>query len=275
MASVTIAKLAVTRNSCFLGRRVAVVWAIAQPLASALCAVSLVVVFHLASLCSVFASEGDRVETVEDALEAATREWQRGVDAYERAMRALAPPSDYLVAGEAPKDLPVRVVPTAVAESELATLRGLPNVQVDNVDLKWQRWKLVVVRHADAYSPLRGLPGHEHGHGCAGFLLVWDDTKREWRSLLPCATVVSVDTELFSEGTLLLEHYRSSECGPQRSWPCLLRLDLTTWKGQLYKRPHDYHRAVHPHLQAVIMDHIADLEAMLHRVVAPENDAEQ
>ena len=106
---------------------------------------------------------------------------KRGLDAYERAMRALAPPSDYLVAGEAPKDLPVRVVPTAVAESELATLRGLPNVQVDNVDLKWQRWKLVVVRHADAYSPLRGRPGHEMVVVPAGTFLMGSPPDEEGR----------------------------------------------------------------------------------------------
>ena len=62
---------------------------------------------------------------------------------------------------------------------------------------------------------------------------------REQRSQLPCDTVV--DSEFLSGSTLLLEHYRGDECGPwRRSWPCLLRLDLRTWKGQLYERPFDY-----------------------------------
>lgn len=114
------------------------------------------------------------------------------MDAYERALTALAPPSDDLVAGEAPKDMPIRVVPTAVVEFELATLPGLPDMLVDSVDLEWRRWKLVIVRLRDTYGPSGGQPGNEHGHSCLGFLLVWDGTKREWRSLLPCATVVSL-----------------------------------------------------------------------------------
>ena len=167
-------------------------------------------------------------------------DWQAGLKAYERALGTLAPPSDDLVAGEAPKDLPVRAIPTAEVESALATLRGLPNVAVESVALEWPRWKLVVVKHADAYNPWAGRPGQEHGHGCAGFLLVWDETKQEWRSLFPCATVVGTETEPFSEDTLLLQHYRSSECGPQRSQPCLLRVDLATWQAQLYESPFAY-----------------------------------
>ena len=59
------------RNSCSLERCVAVVWAITYPLASAPWAVALVVVFYLASAGAVFASDGDRVETMDNALEAA------------------------------------------------------------------------------------------------------------------------------------------------------------------------------------------------------------
>jgi len=57
-----------------LERCVAVFWATARSLASASWAVAVVVLFHLASSSSAFASEADDVERAEDALEAAMLE---------------------------------------------------------------------------------------------------------------------------------------------------------------------------------------------------------
>ena len=65
-------------------------------------------------------------------------------------------------------------------------------------------------------------------------MLVWDGTRREWRSIFNCADFLAI--EIDDGGSLFAElHFGDSNCGRQRMHgACHLEVDLTTWEAQLW-----------------------------------------
>ena len=189
------------------------------------------------TLAEVFAEEVFVEEGVEDSL-ASTDEACRWRDrigalaAYEDALDALRvgePPS--LTDDGAPGLLPVRVVPTEVAESQLKRLRALPEVAlVRQPELESPRWKVAVAEYV-------GDPRSESVDVCESVLLVWDEARQEWRSIYDCAELSDIEIH----GSTLSAALYSGEpyCGIRRlGRSCYLEVDLTTHQARLWDEPH-------------------------------------
>ena len=145
------------------------------------------------TLAEVFAEEISVEEGVEDSPASADeacrwRDRMAALAAYKDALDALRvgePPS--LTDDGAPGLLPVRVVSTGVAESQLKRLRGLPEVaRVWQPELESPRWKVAVAEYV-------GDPRPESVDVCESVLLVWDEARQEWRSIYDCAELSDIE----------------------------------------------------------------------------------
>ena len=156
------------------------------------------------------------------------------VRAYDDALGALVvrQPRPALAA-DAPRSLPTRVVSTEIVAAELARLGGLSEVaRVRRPDVDSARWKIAVVQYSG--DPHVDWRVHGAAPSCEGVLLIWDGTRREWRSIFNCADFLAI--EIDDGGSLFAElHFGDSNCGRQRMHgACHLEVDLTTWEAQLW-----------------------------------------
>lgn len=152
------------------------------------------------------------------------------------ALAAYREATDALTVGELPKlaadgttqALPTRVIPSAVVDEQLATLRQLPEDVVEVWEVQSApRWRVVGVEY-------HRRPEGEFSYPCEGAVLVWDATLEQWRSIYDCADLEAMEIH----DDMLVTALNDAGCLWRRLENfCYMEVDLATSEARLWDDP--------------------------------------